>query len=322
MLFCYLFIITYYNIKKVQKTKLIAVVGPTASGKSELAVEIAKKFGGEIVSADSRQVYRGMDIGTAKITQDKMQGIPHHLLDIAKPTEQFTAADYVRLAKETISGIAARGKLPIICGGTGFYIDALLHNINIPKVPPQPELRKELGRKSAEKLHKELRKRDPRRAENIDPQNKRRLIRALEIVYATGKPVPKPADPAKAPYDVLFIGVSRTRETLKKRIAERVDKRLGGIVQETKTLHDARGVPWKRLDSFGLEYRWAARFLQRKVTRKEMRDKLITDTWRYAKKQLTWCEKHPVKWVKDTKEAAFLIQKSLKTPVVSLRECE
>jgi len=281
----------------VDNARAVAVVGPTASGKSELAVRIAETLGGEVVSADSRQVYCGMDIGSNKITQGEMRGVPHHLLDVADPGEQFTVADYRLLARQAFNDILSRGKFPIVCGGTGFYIDALLYDTTIPAVPPQAEFRAKLERKSAETLYEQLKRLDPRRAATIEAKNKRRLIRALEIIRATGKPVPLHSEDGPQ-YKVVFVAPYRTREELKERIAARnTDARLRNVIEETKKLHNERGVSWERLDSFGLEYRYAARFLQEKLTREEMRDRLIAATWRYAKRQLAWCGRHPIHYV-------------------------
>ena len=281
----------------VDNARAVAVVGPTASGKSELAVRIAETLGGEVVSADSRQVYCGMDIGSNKITQGEMRGVPHHLLDVADPGEQFTVADYRLLARQAFNDILSRGKFPIVCGGTGFYIDALLYDTTIPAVPPQAEFRAKLERKSAETLYEQLKRLDPRRAATIEAKNKRRLIRALEIIRATGKPVPLHSEDGPQ-YKVVFVAPYRTREELKERIAARnTDARLRDVIEETKKLHNERGLSWERLDSFGLEYRYAARFLQEKLTREEMRDRLIAATWRYAKRQLAWCGRHPIHYV-------------------------
>ena len=170
--------------------KLIVILGPTASGKSDMAVKLAKRFNGEVVSADSRQVYKGLDIGTGKITKKEMQGVKHHLLDVANPKKQFTASDFVDLTSGLIRQIVNRRKVPIICGGTGFYIDALLGDKQIPEVPPNLKLRKELEKKSVEKLFEILKKLDPERAKNIDAKNPRRLIRAIEICKVLGR-VPK-----------------------------------------------------------------------------------------------------------------------------------
>ena len=165
--------------------KLVVIVGPNASGKSDLAVKLAKKFNGEVVSADSRQVYKGMDIGTGKITKEEMQGIPHYLLDVASPKRRFSVAQYQKKAIEAIKKIQKKGKLPILCGGTGFYVQAVVDGLVFPKVKPDWKLRKKLEQKSAKGLYEYLKKLDPERAKTIEKDNKRRLIRAIEIVLKT-----------------------------------------------------------------------------------------------------------------------------------------
>ena len=172
--------------KNVKKPWIIAILGKTATGKSDLAVLLAKKWDGEVISADSRQIYRGLDLGTGKITKREMKGIPHHLLDIADSKKQFSVSEYKNLADKTIGEIISRGKLPIICGGTGLYIDAVLKNIVVPEVPPNKKLRKELEKKTVPQLFVILKKLDSRRAKEIDANNPRRLIRAIEIATALG----------------------------------------------------------------------------------------------------------------------------------------
>ncbi len=169
--------------------KLIAIVGPNASGKTGLSIKLAKKFNGEIVSADSRQVYRGMDIGTGKVTQKETQGVPHYLLDVASPKSRFTVAQYQKMAKRAIDKIFKKSKIPFLVGGTGLYIQAVVDDIVIPKVKPDWKLRHKLEKEPAEDLFKKLEKLDPKRAKNIDRNNKRRLIRAIEICLKTKKPV-------------------------------------------------------------------------------------------------------------------------------------
>ena len=199
------------------KEKIIIICGPTAVGKSAVAVKLAKRFGGEIVSADSRQVYRGMDIGTGKITKEERQGIRHHMIDIASPRRTYTAARFVRDADRAIRGIVRRKKLPIVCGGTGFYSDALLRRIVPAPVPPNAKLRRALSVFSPDILFEKLRSQDPERARTIDPHNKVRLIRALEIVDALGAVPPRPK--GRSPYLALSIGITLPREILRARIA-------------------------------------------------------------------------------------------------------
>jgi len=187
--------------------KLIVILGPTASGKSEMAIKLAKRFNGEIISADSRQVYKEMDIGTGKLTKKEMKGIPHYLLDVASPKRRFTVVQYRKLALKAIEKIFKKGKIPILCGGTGFYIQAVIDGLVIPEVPPDWKLRKKLEKKSVKELFNQLEKIDPQRAKTIEPKNKRRLIRALEIVKKIG-PVPI-LKKQPLPYPVLMIGIKK-----------------------------------------------------------------------------------------------------------------
>jgi tRNA dimethylallyltransferase len=272
---------------------LYVIVGPTASGKSDLAVELAKKHknGAEIISADSRQVYKGLDIGTGKITKKEMRGVPHHLIDVADPKKQFTVVQYIDLAKKALGVIIEKDKTPIIVGGTGFYIHALVDGIILPEVPPNKSLRAQLAQKSAMKLFSTLQRLDPNRANNIDPQNSRRLIRAIEIATALGK-VPKVRS-NPLPYAVKWIGLDMKPEILKKRIHDRLLKRVGnGMIAEAKHLHD-KGLSWKRMEELGLEYRYLALHLQGKLTKQEMIEKLETEIWKYSKRQLTWFKHDP-----------------------------
>ena len=285
-------------------------MGPTSSGKSALAVELAKKFDGEVISADSRQVYRGLNIGTGKITKREMRGVPHHLLDVVSPKRKFSADDYVRHARTAIRGIASRGKLPIVAGGTGFYIDALIGRIALPNVPPNPKLRAQLEKKSAAQLFALLKKKDPRRAKTIEPQNKRRLIRALEIAQAIGKS-PNVARQGLATYDALWIGIAPPMKELEKKIAIRLFARIRqGMVTEAKRLH-AGGLSYKRMEELGLEYRSLARFLQGVITRNQMTDELNRAIRKYAIRQIRyWKRNKDIRWFKDA--GAARIQKDVR----------
>ena len=278
----------------MKKPKILVILGPTASGKSDLAVKLAKKFGGEVISADSRQVYRGLNIGTGKITKKEMRGIPHHLLDIADPKKQFSVADYKKLAEEKLRDIVRRDKLAIIVGGTGFYIDTLIGVISFPDVPPNQSLRKKLNKLDNEKLFKLLQQKDPRRAKNIDQHNKVRLIRALEIVEALGK-VP-PLRGRQASTEFVFIGLKPYN--FGKRIHERLLKRLEPMIHEGRKLH-RQGLSYKRMHELGLEYRYLAMYLQGKISKKEMFEKLNTAIRQYAKRQMTWFNRNKsIKWFK------------------------
>lgn len=303
--------------------KIIAIIGQTAAGKSDIAVKIAiwlslkqakKKFninGAEIISADSRQVYRKMDIGTGKITKKEMRDIPHYLLDVASPKRKFNVSQYKKLAENAIKKIIWKEKIPIICGGTGFYIQVLLDNPQIPEVKPDWKLRKKLEKKTTAKLLEMLKKLDPNRAKNIDAKNPRRLIRAIEIVLKTGKPAPKIK--FKKRFDVLMIGIKKSPQELKQQIKKRLLKRFDqGMVAEVKKLRES-GVSWKRLEEFGLEYRFIAKFLQKKINYKEMVDKLQKDIENFAKRQMTWFKKDKrIYWVKNCKKAENLIGNFLK----------
>ncbi len=286
------------------KPKIIVVLGPTASGKSALAVRLAKELNGEIISADSRQVYKGLDIGTGKITKKEMLGIPHHLLDVADPKKVFTVQNFKDLAEEAIDKIISKGKLPIVCGGTGFYIQAIVENFIYPEVPPNQKLRKQLSKKTTSELFMMLAKKDVRRAANIDGKNKVRLIRALEIVEALGR-IPT-LDIGCPKYDVLQIGIKTDEKTLKEKIYKRLIFRLKqGMLKEAEKLH-TKGLSWKRMEELGLEYRYLARFLQKHYKnpldyargKQEMIEQLNKEIWHYAKRQMTWFKRDKnIHWI-------------------------
>ena len=292
--------------------KLIVILGPTASGKSGLAVKLAKKFNGEIISADSRQVYKGMDIGTGKVTKKEMEGIFHYLLDVVSPKRRFTVFQYRKLAINAINKILKKGKIPVLCGGTGFYIQAVVDGILIPEVPPDWKLRKKLEKKSLKELFFQLKKLDPKRAKKIDKKNPRRLIRALEVIIKTKKPIPA-LKKKPLPYPVLMLGIKKDFQTLKKLIKGRLLKRLKkGMIAEVKKLKKS-GVSWKRLEDFGLEYRWITKFLQKKISFLEMKEELQKDIEHFAKRQMNWFKRdQKIRWVKNYKEAEKLVKKFLK----------
>jgi len=274
------------------KSKVLVIVGPTASGKSDFAVKLAKKINGEIISADSRQVYKGLDIGSGKITKKEMRGIPHHLLDVVDLKKQFSVADYKKLALKKIKEILERKKIPIVVGGSGFYIDSL--QTKLPDVPPNKKLRKKLERYSAEKLFLMLKSKDKERAKNIDRHNKVRLIRALEIVEALGK-VPRKME-LETEYDFEFIGLSP--KNLEKRIHKRLIKRMPRMIKEVKDLK-TKGVTWKRFDELGLEYRYVSKYLKGEMQKGETVEKLFIEIKRYAKRQMTWFKRNKkINWVK------------------------
>jgi tRNA dimethylallyltransferase len=329
-----------------ENKKIIVILGPTASGKSDLAVKVAKyisknwprifkknltsvknnskAISAEIISADSRQVYKGMDLGTGKVPRDKQnktkndsnvyfyRGVSHHLIDIVSPKQQFSVANYVKRAQKVIKKLFKENKIPIICGGSAFYIKALVDGLNIPNVKPDYKLRKELEKKSTEELFKMIKKLDPQRAKTIDKNNKRRLIRAIEIVTKTKEKVPK-LKFSPLPYPVLFLGVKIDKNTLKERIRKRLLKRLkAGMVKEVENLKKS-GLSWKRIESFGLEYKWIAYYLQGKINYQEMIEKLQKDIEHFAKRQMTWWKKDKrIHWIQNFKEAQKLIEDFLK----------
>lgn len=310
--------------------KLIVILGPTASGKSELAVKMAKKFRGEIISADSRQVYKGMDIGTGKITPDTKnspnfstgqakkkyiftyKGILHYCIDVASPKRRFTVVQYRKLAVMAINKILKKGKVPILCGGTGFYIQAVVDGIIIPRVSPDWKLRKNLEKKSVEELYKILKRLDPKRAKTIERKNKRRLIRALEIVIKTKKPVPSFRKEA-LPYPVLIIGIKKSSEELKKLIKKRFFKWLKqGFLKEVLKLKKI-SLSWQRIKGFGIHYKVAARYLKKETSEKEFIEKSLVELQNYAKRQMTWFKRDKrILWIRNQKEAEKLAKEFLR----------
>jgi tRNA dimethylallyltransferase len=274
-------------VKKLPQ--IIVVCGPTATGKSDKAVSLALQNNGEIISADSRQVYRGLDIGSGKITQKEMSGVPHYMLDVASPLRTYSVTQFQKKATVHIQDILKRGKTPIICGGTGFYIDTLIYGIVFPQIKANPKLRKELNKKTLEELFALLKKQDPRRAKEIDAKNKVRLVRALEIVQALGA-VPKVSK--KVQYDIQWIYLDFPDDALKERIHIRLLKRMKqGMVHEAKRLH-TQGLSFTRMERFGLEYKYLALLLQKKLTKKEFLEQLKRAIWQYVKRQRTWFKKY------------------------------
>ncbi|MBU6415459.1 tRNA (adenosine(37)-N6)-dimethylallyltransferase MiaA, partial [Patescibacteria group bacterium] len=293
------------------------IVGPTASGKSELAVALAKKINGEIISADSRQVYRGMDIGTGKVEgawRPKIKNpkvfiyknISHHCIDFVSPKRQYSVAKFKQCADAAIRGIANRGKIPILCGGTGFWIDAVAYDMRLPEVPPNAKLRKKLARKTAKELLAILKKLDPKRAKNIEQKNPRRLIRAIEIARALGK-VPELKKQQR--YDTLWLGIKKPREELRHLIGIRLRKRLKqGMVQERKKLL-TKGVSHRRLQELGLEYKFVSLYLQGKLQKLQMIQMLQRAIEQYARRQETWFKRNKkIYWIQNKKDAERLVK--------------
>lgn len=277
---------------RAMATKILCIAGPTASGKSSRAVEEALARGGEIISVDSRQVYRGLDIGTEKITHEEMRDVPHHLINIRDARENYSAGDFVQDATRLIEEIAARGKLPILVGGTHFYFDALLSGL--PMTDANPELREELEKLSTGELAARVAKLDPRRAAELDPMNRRRLIRALEIIEARGA-VPTRSNLAN--YEVEWIVINPPREELRERIDARLKQALErGLIEEVRRVREEVGE--ERLNELGLEYKIVGEFLNLEVelplgssTSKLLLTTLSAKLWQYARRQKAWLRK-------------------------------
>lgn len=332
--------------KMSKENKIIVIVGPTASGKSNLGVFLAKKIKGEIISADSRQIYKNLNVGSGKITKKEMGGIPHYCLDIANPKKIFTAYDYKKSAQKAMQKIWKAGKTPIIVGGTGFYIDVAIGRVELSNVPPNPKLRKRLSKYSTLKLFSILKKLDPKKSKNIDKNNPVRLIRAIEIINGltsaasplilarpaagseasrffaspSARTLPKkPKKPFRGslvnPQNIFWIGINRPGENLKKRIHKRLIARLPRIIKEIKKLRNppaGGGVSWKRLFDLGLEYRYVSLCLQNKLSKNDMIKTLESEINKYAKRQMTYFKRNKeIHWVSSKKEAKKLGQQFL-----------
>ena len=266
--------------------KILCIAGPTASGKSSRAVEEALVRSGEIISVDSRQVYRGLDIGTEKITRDEMRVVLHHLLDIREPIENYSAGDFVADASELIAAIAAREKLPILVGGTHFYFDALLSGI--PAVSEDPALRSTLEQLTTEELFARILTADPRRAKELDPMNRRRLIRALEIIGVHGV-VPERMSVVPG-YEVEWLVINPPQEELRMKIDERLRSALTrGLIDEVRRVRGNVGDA--RLNELGLEYRIVGEYLRGERTEASLLPALSAKLWQYARRQKAWLRK-------------------------------
>jgi tRNA dimethylallyltransferase len=298
------------------KPKIVAVVGPTASGKTSLGIAIAQKFDGEVVSADSRQIYRGMDIGTAKATAAERTAVPHHLIDTKDPDEDYTVADYKTDAIMTINEILARGKLPIIVGGTGLYVKAVIENLDIPKTVAHPELRTkledEIARDGLAAVFDKLVALDPEAAYIVDPKNPRRVVRALEVAIATGEPFTAQRRKHKPLFNVLTLGINPEPELLRRRINRRIDEMIrDGLVDEVARLIKKYGETPAAFDAIG--YREIVAHLNGITPLDNAIAIMKTDTWHYAKRQMTWFKKDKTThWIKNKDDAFALVQAFLK----------
>jgi tRNA dimethylallyltransferase len=287
----------------MEQQRLVVIVGPTASGKTGLGIELARQIGGEVISADSRQVYRGLNIGTEKVTKRETRGVPHHCVDIASPRRAFSVEQWRRHAVRAIRGIVRRGKVPILVGGTGWYVDALVYGITLPNVPPDHHLRARLAKLSPQELFPILHKLDPVRAETVEQKNPRRLIRAIEIATARGAvPVLQYDTPA---YDVLWTGLNPGLEILEERITKRLEQSMRrGLVTETKALRSELHLSTKRIEELGLEYRTVDRFLQGNLSKEDLQSELLVGLRRYAKRQMTWFKRNKnIIWYTDPDNA-------------------
>ncbi len=300
------------------KPKIVAVLGPTASGKTSTAIALAKEFNGEVISVDSRQIYKGMDIGTAKepgqwqeYEGDRVlmiEGIPHWGIDLVEPNKEMSVAEFKEYAEGKIDEIIARGKLPILAGGTGFWVQAIVENLKIPEVEPDIVLRKTLENKSVDELFAMYREKDPVGAEAIDQNNKARLVRALEVCFKTGHPFSEQQKKGEPKYDTLQLAIEVDRDVLYDRINTRVEQMIEeGLVEEVKGLIEKYGsVP---IAMTGIGYRQIIEHLEtvgenHAVSLQDAIEKIKKDTRNYAKRQVSWFRRdESIKWVKDVDEA-------------------
>ena len=298
--------------------KIIVILGPTASGKTDLGLALAKKFNGEIISADSRQVYKQMNIGTAKPAGewDKkntayiVDGVAHYMMDIIDPDKDFSLADYKVAAVKSIADILGRNKLPVVVGGTGLYIQALVENLDIPKAEPNKKLREDLEKKTLPELVTMLTEIDPASAKKIDLKNPRRVLRALEVFLQTGKSFFAQRTKSDPAYRALQIGIDLPREELYERINTRVDKQIeDGLTEETKKLASKYG--WSLPSMSGIGYKQMGLYLRGEASLDEAVNILKQDTRRYAKRQMTWFKRDKsIFWIKNTNLA--LAEKKVK----------
>lgn len=271
---------------------MVAIVGPTGMGKSHLALQLARDFNAEIVSADSRQVYRYLDIGTAKVSQEELSLVPHHLVNIINPDEDFSLAQYQQLAYEVIEGIYQRGRLPLLVGGSGLYVWAVLEGWKIPRVPPDVEFRRRLERYAvevgSERLYRELVRVDPVTARGIDPRNVRRVIRALEVSHKEQVPLSELRGKQAPPYDSLIIGLTAAREELYRRTDARVDEMIErGLVEEVKRLVDM-GYGLDIAAMSGIGYKQVGMYLREGLTLPEVIERIKVETHRLIRHQYSW----------------------------------
>jgi len=279
------------------KPRLLVIVGPTAVGKTALSLYLAKKFDGEIISGDSMQVYRGMDIGTAKATPEERQQVPHHLIDIIDPDDLFSVQQFKELARLKIDEITARNRLPILVGGTGLYIEAVTHDYEMPYVPENTAFRQEMRRiaetEGVLSLHRRLKEVDPKTAEKLHPNDVKRMIRALEVYHGTGRPFSELKGKGTSPYQTLWIGLTMPRELLYRRINERVDLMMEeGLVDEVRKLRE-RGYHLGLTSMQAIGYKEIMSYLEGDITKEEAIHLIKRGTRKYAKRQFSWFRRLP-----------------------------
>ncbi len=303
-----------------KRNKVIAIAGPTASGKTSLAIEIAKALKTEIISADSRQIYKEFDIATAKPSKQEMQGIKHHLIDVVSPEEEFTVADFADKAAEVMRNLFEQGKIPVVAGGTGLYFRILLENYDMPKVAPDKELRKKLHNIEKEQgvqaLYDLLKQQDPVLAENMHPNNTVKIIRALEVCKTLGIPMSQAQKKKDPLYDVIWIGLGHLNGEDRQFLYNRTDKRVDlmleqGLEQEAKKLYEKYGKINSLLKTIG--YQEFIDYFEEKISYEQCIEKIKQNTRRYAKRQLTWFRRNEdIKWFDIRKETTEdLTQKCL-----------
>ncbi|MCT8139898.1 tRNA (adenosine(37)-N6)-dimethylallyltransferase MiaA [Anaerobacillus sp. CMMVII] len=296
------------------KEKLVVIVGPTAVGKTKLGVELAKSLKGEVISGDSMQIYKGMDIGTAKVTHAEMGGIPHHLIDIKEPTESFSVAEFQSLVKPLISKLNGEGKLPLIVGGTGLYISSVIYDYNFPDAPSDPDYRQKMEKFvtefGVERLHEKLKDIDHISYETIHPNNYRRVIRALEVYHVTNKTIYdfQEQQPKVSQYDVIMIGLTMDRDLLYERINARVDLMIeAGLIEEAKNLYESGVINCQSVQAIG--YKEIYDYIEGRTTKEQAIETLKQNSRRYAKRQLTWFRnKMDINWF-EVSEANFTEKK-------------
>lgn len=282
----------------MDKPKVIVICGPTASGKTALSIELAKKINGEIISSDSMQIYKDMNIGTAKPTQEEMQGIQHYLLDFVEPNQRYSVAEYKKDAENAIEKILSKGKIPIVVGGTGLYVDSLIYGIEYQDIKLDEEYRKELEKRveaeGLEELYNEAQKIDPQSIEKISRNDKKRILRILEIYKATGKNKTEQEIESRkngVKYDYKVFAINMEREKLYERINMRVDIMIeNGLIEEVENLLEKYNEFPTAMQ--GLGYKEVVEYLQGKTSKEEMIEKIKRETRRYAKRQLTWFRKN------------------------------